>query len=697
MRKLFTLLAFVLLGFFAFSQNSSPLMVNDFKIQPDGIVDLEQIPRDARVDWDGNPICMIMVEAVGFDASLMQKFTFLAENIYIMHKTIKDGMVVLYVSSNKNGEIIIKYLGDMTYTLPYKLEAGKVYDMMVGMRTSTLIIHATPLESEIYVDGEKIGVGAVNSQVSIGQEHKYKVTCQDYYSEEGVVEFSNVETKEINISLEPNFGLITVTSEPIEADVYVDGKNVGKTPYVSKKISRGTHRVELKKDRYNSFVKVVKIRAGETNNEIENVSLVPKELKFGALTINSTPDGADVTVDGKVMGKTPMTLSDLLIGNHSVVLNHSGYFSLTEHVVVIENDTTTLNLKLLKGQEITISSDKDGDRIFIDGKYAGLSPVKTILTAGPHDVVSVRGGSGEALYDLLKNIDVHYQQEIITVQQSTSPISAKIAIPVYNQTVDIDGISVDMIGVAGGSFMMGNQYRVDVADFHISKFEVTQGLWKAVMGSLPKMDYYDDKLPVSNINWYDAVEFCNKLSQKCGMQPYYSIEKTGQDINVSMNYNADGFRLPTEKEWEYAARGGRMSKGYKYSGSDNEYNVSWFDVNSGDEFFLKEDVDYGNGEGMSVNRLVRKIDKINNMKMKNHCRTHPVGLHEPNELGIFDMSGNVMEWCEDISSEMYAKTGDRVLRGGSFWDNYDYGECTRTFYNNPSQARSSYGLRIAYK
>ena len=78
-------------------------MVNDFKIQSDGIVDLEQIPRDARIDWDGNPICMIMVEAVGFDASLMQKFTFLAENIYIIHKTNKDGMVVLYVSSNKNG------------------------------------------------------------------------------------------------------------------------------------------------------------------------------------------------------------------------------------------------------------------------------------------------------------------------------------------------------------------------------------------------------------------------------------------------------------------------------------------------------------------------------------------------------------------------------------------------------------------
>jgi len=205
-----------------------------------------------------------------------------------------------------------------------------------------------------------------------------------------------------------------------------------------------------------------------------------------------------------------------------------------------------------------------------------------------------------------------------------------------------------MIFVNGGRFQQESR-KVTLSDFYIGKFPITQKLYQVIMGNNPS-NFKGDNNPVEQVSWYDAVEFCNKLSEKTGKEPYYNINKNKKDPNnkseyddikwtVTINKNAKGYRLLTEVEWEYAARAGQQTKGYEYSGSNKIDEVAWYDKNSGNKI-------------------------------------HPVGEKKPNEIGIYDMSGNVWEWCYDwyddyekdkTENPQGTETGpDRVIRGGSW-------------------------------
>jgi formylglycine-generating enzyme required for sulfatase activity len=202
-------------------------------------------------------------------------------------------------------------------------------------------------------------------------------------------------------------------------------------------------------------------------------------------------------------------------------------------------------------------------------------------------------------------------------------------------------------------------------NFYIGKYEVTQKEWLDVMGSNPSQ-FKGDNLPVETVSWYDCVEYCNARSVKEGLKAYYNIDKSTKDTNnqtavddikwtVTINPRANGYRLPTEAEWEYAASGGQLSKESTYSGGNDIEKVAWFWQNSGDTKLT----------GFWTWPRVQA----------NHDRTRAVGGKVANELGIYDMSGNVREWCWDWFGDLDAhgngpkgstsETG-RVWKGGGW-------------------------------
>ena len=227
-----------------------------------------------------------------------------------------------------------------------------------------------------------------------------------------------------------------------------------------------------------------------------------------------------------------------------------------------------------------------------------------------------------------------------------------------DQVFTVDGVSFKMIRVEGGSFMMGSPdnnpdayddekppHEVTLSDYYIGETQVTQALWKAVMGKNPSR-FKGDNNPIEEVSWTDCQEFINKLNTKTGRT----------------------FRLPTEAEWEYAARGGNKSRGDKYAGSDNIDEVAWYGNNS---------------------------ERV----------THPVKQKKANELGLYDMSGNVWEWCQDWfdrygSGKETNPTGRsggsiRVLRGGSWFSDAQGCRVAYRGCGDPDNRDGDVGFRLA--
>ena len=430
-----------------------------------------------------------------------------------------------------------------------------------------------PKNAVVTIDGIQQNVstdGEYSAMLPYGT-HTYKVEAGGYISKSGSFTVSSGDMTPISVSLLSAMASVSITCPTPAVSLYVDKKAVGNSPW-SGSLKEGMHLLEARKSGYRSQQKTIQL-AQQQKLDVTFGELVAIQ---GNLSVNYKPFGADVYVDGKKLGQSPRVFNGLLVGNHQVEVRKDGYATDRKSVSISEGQTASITGTLASNAVASSSSNTLG--------YSSGSS-------------SMASGS------------------------NTISISVK------------DGISIEMVKVEAGTFMMGATPEMEkpnsdekplhqvtlINDYYMGKYKVTQALWEAVMGSNPSY-FKGDNLPVEKVSWNDCQEFISKLNSLTGRK----------------------FRLPTEAEWEYAARGGKKSRGYQYSGNSNITDVAWYDGNSG-------------------------------------SKTHPVGTKQANELGIYDMSGNVYEWCSDwygsySSSSQTNPTGadsgsSRVIRGGC-WDGF---------------------------
>ena len=303
---LIALLGITFLSITSLAQNTSPVYVIEFNKILNGIMDEGKLQKNQLTDYDDNPVCLVKVKSQGFDEATLQKIVFVPRNVMIMHKAYENGEYRLYVSSRKPGSILIKYQGEYEFKLPYNLEPKKIYELVLGLETATLVIKTSPSDAVIYIDDEKAGTGYASKAVSIGAEHRYKVESKYYYPKEDVVLFDANEKKELVVNLEPAFGFVTVKTTPSGADVYVDDKLAGKTPYLSEIIGLGMHKITVNKKGYETDVKRVNINLNEEETIefklVEGESSMPVQQGSGLTVVAADKEHDDA--GGKLPEKT---------------------------------------------------------------------------------------------------------------------------------------------------------------------------------------------------------------------------------------------------------------------------------------------------------------------------------------------------------------------------------------------------------
>ena len=605
--------------------------------------------------------------------------------------------------------LLFAYVGNFAQSVPLKETARK----------QCLVFQISPPNATLEVNDQlwDLEEGVAQRFLDLGT-YDYRVQAPNYYSDSGRVELNDPDQlQKVMVTLRPNFGWIEVKGDGVlqGAHVYIDNVFLGKAPCKSNILKSGRHTVRISKKMYSPYNGTVEVNDNETtlvaptltgdfaevtlkvdsdaeiwvNNEKKGVrswtgplgsgsykvecrqanhepSLTTQEITvdmagqtitlpaprpiYGSLMVESSPSSASVYIDGEAIGETPKFIQEILVGEHEIKISKNGCDDYTETVTIVKGESKQVSAKLSNGIEIQFTCNVPNAQLEIDGQRVGPASGTYHLTYGSHSLKATADDYLDYTYSINVS-ETSCRSHNITMQGVLKD----------EETFTVNGVTFTMKLVEGGTFDMGATSEqandanagekpansVTLGNYYMGETEVTQALWQAVMGSNPS-HFKGDNLPVESVSWNDCQEFISKLNQKTGKS----------------------FRLPTEAEWEYAARGGKKSKGCKYAGSHAVENVAWYYNNS-------------------------------------NKQTHNVKTKQPNELGLYDMSGNVYEWCSDwYAYEYYGNSPstnqqglssgtDRVVRGGGW--HYNVGFCCVSSRHNidPDRRDSNNGFRLA--
>lgn len=351
--------------------------------------------KNEHLDMNNSPMALIKISTENIKAEERRRITFKGNLATYFDVHFEPTEIHLYITAKAATFIEIHHpdYGKTEFTLPYDLKDFCGYEMVLqyvpignDSDLNYLILKADQQDARIYVDDEYVGKQFAHKQLVIGTNHSWRIECELFRTENGNITITNKENI-VDVTMLPEFGYLNVTTTPENgAKVYINDSLVGKSPYKSDKLSVGDYIVKVTKDNFKTAEKAVAVNDKKTTEE--NIEM---QLLCGSLEISSNPTNADVYIDGKHYGKTPRRITEIIIGTHELKLGKNGCAPITKTIKIKKGETLTINEKLPTGKEVVIKTGQKGDKIYIDGSYAGMTPLTTKLSYGKHDLKATRG------------------------------------------------------------------------------------------------------------------------------------------------------------------------------------------------------------------------------------------------------------------------------------------------------------------
>lgn len=380
--------------------------------------------------------------------------------------------------------------------VPYRLslplyhdEAGMVTvdqprkELQFALRPAfgSVTVTSTPSGASVFLDEKQVGQTPLTLDRIASGSHSLRLQAPQYAVERRNVSVADGQTANVAVTLAARFAEITVQA-PQEAVVTVDGDRKG-SGTLSWRQGEGLCDIVVSMAGHRDARRQLEVVAGRA----QTVQLTPQPI-YGSASVDSDPMDAEIWIDGKQYGVTPNVVERLLVGSHTLVLKKSGCADLQQQFSVEEGKEASLSVKLPTGCSVRFTSEKPGMQIIVDGKKLGTTPLTAVVGFGHHSVSAMRG---EYIIDM-RDLD-------ITSAGAPLTMAFRDFGNFGNQTFTVNGVQFTMVAVAGGTFTMGATseqgsdafddekpaHQVTLSDYYIGQTEVTQALWKAVMGSNP--------------------------------------------------------------------------------------------------------------------------------------------------------------------------------------------------------------------
>ncbi|TNE76430.1 MAG: PEGA domain-containing protein [Gammaproteobacteria bacterium] len=558
-----------------------------------------------------------------------------------------------------------------------------------------LALTTVPAQAEVIVDGNAAGTTPLTLSDLPPGTHTLQIEAPRYLPKTSEVVIEGLgKTESLDVELDPAWGQVQLSSTPAGAEVSIGGEVRGTTPLTSELLASG-EAVSVVLKGFKPWQQSLRVGIGETL-VVPDIQLQPAD---GTLQLSSTPSGAKVTVNGQYRGTTPLEVELQPDQSHQLALFYNGYQTARRSLTLAagEQQDIEISLKANLG-EVRVLATPDDAVVWIDGVQRGTQGQTFKLSARPHRIELRKPGYASITRTVTPQpgLDQVVRVNLLTEQQARWASVPETITSAAGQTL--------LLFRPNDSFTMGaprresgrraNEVRREVEltrPFYLASHEVTNRQFKQFARQHSSshaggITLDQPNQPVVRVSWEQAARYCNWLSEKDNLTPFY-VEKNGKvkDINAAAN----GYRLPTEAEWAWAARavnGGekRFAWGQQFPPADNAGN---FADTSASASRLVAEIIKGYHDGFSVSA--------------------PVGSFRPNHRQLYDLEGNVAEWVNDYYGiELGLRAGPekdptgpekgelRVIRGAS-WRHGNITELRLSYRDYGLEARDDLGFRVA--